>query len=860
MYKYMIFITLCLVIGSVIAPYYSTKQNNMNVVIPNAYVSSPNLHTIWQFTPTNAISNVNYTVGGNIFGDGKIGFIVWYKTSPNTYDISGISYNDIQRWNISILNYVNFTLYGTVSSYEQTILVQSGATIGPGTSTFALYNAYNGNLIWMNNITLSSGQSILFIPTGISTNSGNVTILFLSSNTTSNINQNILIFNNKVLELNPINGSIQSIVSYTNYGLSNVHNDQFIKIIPSSPGLSSGGIIFDQFLVSYSTTTIFYNYIVSYGLDGILLFNITTPSSNASTISVMTSMSIGNYLGGNNYYIALTFLNVFINNNNIKSEYGSISLLNVNGNVKSTLTYPNGIYPKSVQTSAINFFKLYYKLQPYTPIGNLISYSVNSTNPDILLENIFTSKNEAYLSVLNVVNNKVLWNSTLQFDPETEVIEPLSYSFNGISIPNILLISNSGNITALYGSNGTIMWEIVQKGSLIGYPYNTLAEFYPNLLNLTQPSITSFVTLGYTFNFSDTHSLVNLNVYSAVNGSLIYTKNITLPSSPIYASIVPIGESYNSQYMDLGIILTSKSVNQWNDYFYGIAGNNGSYIFNGSNSFSSNGYSLNIQSGYVFSIFYPGLNNGQVSNDSKIDDIFISTGINVIAYEVNPYLQTHNNTTSFSAYLYSNIVSGYSPLNVSFTVNVSGNMNPYKYEWVIGNISLLTNFSYFNYTFTQVGKYPVYVNVTDKLGVSTKSNTIFIMVEPKINSNKKIYYNITGYVTNTNNLPLSEVYINTSAGNRTITNDIGMFYVSLPNGTWQITATKNGYYTTIENVSVNGNLTVFITLKPLPPNSKTTSTNSSQSTGIGFIVIMIILMISLLMGVLILIKIFKIYK
>jgi len=868
MNKYTFFILIIFVFISLITSSFSVAKMDENIIHPNTYVASPNLHTIWQFTPSNSIGNINYTAAGNIFENGKMGFISWYKTNSNSYVISGISSNGIVMWNISVINYINFTIYGPVLNYSQTILVQSGAIIGPGISTFALYNAYNGNLIWMNNITLSDNQKIFPFYTGIYTNNGNATLLFLSYNKTSDISPNILIFENTLLLLNANNGSINHVVSYTTYGIKNVLiGNQNVYIIPSFEGLSSGGFMYYQLLPVLSNNSIvIYNYIVLYNLEGILLFNITAPTSNFTTISIITSTSVGNYFGGNNYYIAITFLNVFINNTNIKSEYGSIAILNVNGAIKYSIELPINNYPVSVQSITPNIFRLEYRLSPSTPIGNLIDYT-GTGNPDLLLENVILPSGEAYLSVLNVLNNKFQWNSSLQFYPSDEIVEPLPYSFDGLPIPEILLISSSGNITALYGSNGTIMWKIVQQGDLIGTPYNSLAEFYPQLMNLTKSTLTSFITLTYFYNSSGYgNTILHINVYSSDTGNVIYIKNISLPSPPQHASLFPIGECYNTSTMDVGLVLSSKNTTGWNYYFYGISGNNGSFIFNGSESFPSNNNYINFQSGYVFGLFYQDLNNGQVSNDGRIDDVFFSIGSSIIAYNVNNYVEK-SSKNSFSVILSSNVINGYAPLNVSFTVNVSGNMGPYKYVWIIGNLSignlsLLTNVSYLNYSFTQPGKYYVFVNVTDRIGNSIKSNTLYINVESK-SSSKVIYYNITGYVTNTNNLPIEGVFIITSDGNKTITNQNGMFYVYLPNGTWQITAYLNGYYNTTVNITVNGrDITIYppLILKHLPTSQKNGNVStSSQNMNIGLIALIVILVVSLLAGIIMLFRGFKIH-
>ncbi|MGC8657386.1 MAG: carboxypeptidase regulatory-like domain-containing protein [Thermoplasmata archaeon] len=858
-YVAMLLVVVILPVLDASSPVSNISNNTKYTIHPLSLSVSPNLNKIWQFAPSNAISNVNYTATGNIFGNGKMGFISWYKSSSDTCIFTGISYNGVPVWNISITNYVNFTMYGQVLNYYQTILIQSGSTLGPGIATFALYNAYNGSMVWMHNITLSSGQSILSMPTGISTNNGNATLLFLSTNKTSVFGNNIKIFSNDVLLLYPYNGTVQQILSYTTYGVTALQNIRFIYILPSFPGLSDGGFIVDQFLPYISSNgTIIHDYMLSYTLDGRKLFNITAPSSNESTISLITSVSAGNYLGGADYYIALTTMNIFINNNNINSEYGTIALVNVNGTLKYTLIYPNNTYPISVQSFSNNYFKSNYRLQPSTPIGNLIDYTGTNSNPDILLEAISIPSNEAYLSVLNVATNTFLWNSTINFNSNSEIVEPLTYSFNSISIPNILLISQSGNITSLYGSNGTVMWKIVQNGYLSNIAYNTLAQCYPSLMNITQPNITSFITLSYTTT-NPTNTDVKLNVYSAINGKIIYSKVIYLTSLPQYSYIFPIGECYNTTTMNIGAIFISEYANQKVYYFYGLAGNNGSYIFNGSGTFSSLRYSISFQSGYVFGLFYSGLNNGQVTSDSKIDDLFVSTGTDIIAYDVNQY-SIMNSSKLFNVYLTANITSGYIPLNVTFTVNVTGNSGPYKYVWNIDNLSLFTDVSYLNYTFAQKGIFPVYVNVTDKLGESIKSNVVNITANPKNVNNKIMYYNITGYITNENNIPIQNVLVNTSDGNRTITNAEGMFYVYLPNGTWHITAYKSGYYTYIENITVNGSgQSIFITLKPYT-YANSNNNNSSSKSNIGVVItvfLLAILIIALLYGVLIIIKVFK---
>jgi hypothetical protein len=853
--KYSILLTIAILLFSIVAFYL--PMSNANDIRPYSSLSfnvSPNMHTIWSYTPS-AVGEVNYTAAGNMFNDGYMGFVAWYGINATTYRIDGISYSGKVMWNITIPNFVNITIFGKVGSYTQTILVQSGNIIGPGTSVLGLYNAYNGNLIWMDNISLGSGQSVTVITTGINVpvDNGNATLLFLSSNKTSSYLSSLLIFSNVISFVNPSNGVKSWTISYTTYGESkeSTLSSLFINLIPSMPSLIQGGFVYSEMYPSISLSGItVHSYIVSYDMNGNSLFNITAPTSNATTATILTGISVGNYLGGSTYYIATTLFDAYFSGTSIKSEYGALALLSTSGSIAHTYVYHNGTLPIIVQSLAYRFFNMLYKVPPTTPIGKLIDYTSDSI-PDIVLENITIPSNtasmHAYLSILDASTNKFLWNSSFSFTPTAELVEQLSFSVNGGAIPDILLIpATTGNITALSGSNGTILWNITLSGFLYGQPYNMMAQFYPSLMNLTSSSITSFITLSSSY----TSGSVSLNVYSASNGKLQYSVPIATPIIPNYAFVYPLGEAYNNSYMDLGVEFISQNSTGSQYSFYGIAGNNGSYIFNGSASFSAKGYGIYYESGYVWNLFYPGLNNGQVSNDGRIDDVFFSTGTSIVAYNVNPYIVPSKLLVSLKAIP----ITGYVPLTVNFTATVSGGASPYKYTWYPmgnGTSGSIGNNTY-SYTYLTNGSYYAMVNVSDSLSNYVVEYIHIVVSTKQSNTTSTSFYMVSGSVENsTGSTILATIKVinlsNNNIVNSTSTNNVGYFSFYQKNGNYEIEVISVGYQTGYVNVTINNNSVKLqpIILKNVPntPPTNTTTKASTSSTPNYFLALIIIIVV-----------------
>jgi len=854
--EYSILITIILLFSVVAFSLSIAKANYTKPYASPSFNVSPNMHTIWSYAPSSAFGDVNYTAAGNMFNDGYMGFVAWYGINATTYKIDGISYSGKVMWNITIPNFVNITIFGKVGSYTQTILVQSGNIIGPGTSILALYNAYNGNLIWMDNISLSSGQSVTVITTGINVvgDNGNATLLFLSSNKTSSYSSSLLIFNNVVSLVNPSNGAKPWTVSYTTYGESkeSMLSSLFINLIPSMPGLTQGGFVYSEMYpsVSLSGLTV-HSYVVSYDMNGNALFNISAPTSNASTASILTGISVGNYLGGSTYYIAATLFDAYFSGISIKSEYGALALLSTSGSIAYTYIYHNGTLPVIVQSLAYRFFNQIYKVPPTTPIGKLIDYTGGSI-PDIVLENVTIPSNtasiKAYLSILDVYTNKFLWNSSFSFTPTADLVEQLSFSFNSGAIPDILLIPvTTGNITALSGSNGAILWNITISGFLYGQPYNMIAQFYPTLMNLTSSTITSFITLSSTY----TSGSVNLNVYSASNGKLQYSVPIATSIIPNYAVVYPLGEAYNNSYMDLGVEFISQNSTGSQYSFYGIAGNNGSYIFNGSASFSAKGYGIYYESGYVWNLFYPGLNNGQVTNDGRIDDVFFSTGTSIVAYNVNPYIVPSKLLVSLTAIP----TTGYAPLTVNFTASVSGGISPYKYTWYPmgnGTSGSIGNNTY-SYTYLTNGSYYAEVNVSDSLSNYAVAYIHIIVSTKQANTTSTNFYMVSGSVENsTGSTILATIKVinrnNNNVVNSTSTNNAGYFSFYQVNGNYEIEVSSVGYQTGFVNITINNNSVnnIIIKLQPSAPNPPPpihTTTNASTSSTSSYLMVIIVIII-----------------
>ncbi|MGC8726032.1 MAG: carboxypeptidase-like regulatory domain-containing protein [Thermoplasmata archaeon] len=768
--------------------------------------NNANIKELWNSNMT--LSNVTITPVGNIYSNGHINFLL--VDSYNSYDKLYLTdgENGTVMWAISSLPLIQYDIVNLSSNTEGLLALTS--------SYLTMYSILNGQVIWQ--------KSISGTLTGFKI--GNLTkynIIYAYTAIGSYSPTGILLYYNTTFQaINIVNGTSLWISGIFRMGpTTNGQNIMFP--IPPISGFTGGILINSLVTINKNATSIIS---LINGLSGETVWTV----SNPNIMGQLTSISIGN-ITQNSYQLAASSYN---------SSFGDVLLFNIsNGQIINSIT---NMYAEPIFYQEYNlfFYENYFHEIPSEWIPSLPFNSMGLNNLLVEYTNDFNRSAKRYeptaIEEINIQSSTVVWKVQL---PTNNTIAEM-YPSNYIYLPSYHQVFVIGQLNnRLYVISNGVMTSNIK--------YGTTPLYYFDLL--VNPKI---------FTFNNTIELPNL--YINTNGYYITFVNSNNGLTTNNISLT-FQNSFTTTYIEPISIVTPNNIPAFT--FVGIINNTNYYStfveglsINGKTIFTQyqNGSFQYIMGTYFYNSFYPGLNNGQLSG-GEISNYIIATTKGLSAWSVYKNTIPPLQITSLT----SNIYKGTSPLNISLYVNISGGVSPYTYNWNISNVFIFTQIPYLNYTLYNVGTYNISVQITDSIGEKVSSSIITITVTPPETGNKNYYYNVTGYVTSSSGIPLNGVTITTNNGNQTVTNSRGIFFVGLPNGTWEIKAQKSGYYTAIYNVTINGSgQQIIITMKPFN-NTKTSSTTSTTgpSIGVGSIILIIVLSLVLVVGIFYVIKIFK---
>ncbi len=829
---------------------YGVTGNPVNVgVKPDTSginLSSQNLKYLWNYTSSNG--NFNYTAAGDLFNNNMMGFI-GYSVSAGSATLSGINNDGAAVWNLSITNYINFTVYGRVGSYSQTILVESGQSSAPGLLHLTLYAGSTGSPIWERNITLSSGESSLVLPLGYSMTTGstsgnNDTIVLVSSNssgpyTTEN-------YENSIRLINGANGTVQWYVNYSTTSVGSTPLSRFLQVIPPVTGLTDGGVLYgDIYLSGGSPPTISSNTVLITGNDSIV-FNITTPTSASDIASLMDMDSVGNY-AGSGYDIAVALIDVKVGTDVLPVTYGAIAVISLNGKVVYSSNFSNvpGSAVELQQSLYYGYLSNFYRLPPKPYIGPLYDYTGASSYPDLVYELIKKSsipQQDNYMNkiyVLDVYTGKNLWNKTI-----SSVINVPIMVFQIPAKPYIIIESNKFNvgapestIIALNGRDGGTIWSLTNVTGT-DLPASLFSSYMPSMLS-NNGNAPDFATVSTSVVNGTT--LLNVTSFNGNNGTAMFEKTIKMNYPVSKYNILPFGYLDTAGAFAVSINYNGNSVGTNEEKIIGINGTNGNPLFNITFNVNNAEPDLTALAGTFWSIFYPGLHNGQLALDGKTDDLVVSAYSGLYGMEYEQY-------GTLSVTLSASVVTHVVPFNDTFYANVTGGVAPYNYTWNVNGTSSTTVSPYYNQSFTVSGIYNVSVKVRDGAGNVASSNNVTIDVKPSNSSSNNSttrYYLVEGVVKSANESPIEGVNVLSNEGNRTTTLSNGEFLIYLPNGTWKLTFSKPGYNTVTVNITIRGG---YSNLLSVPMNSSnaipaSTGSNANSIMEVFYIIIPVIIIV-----------------
>ncbi len=760
--------------------------------VKGASLQGANVKTLWS-VPAGS-NSLNITAAGNVLNNGYMSFVV-VNNSQYGSKISLVNgHNGDVMWNVSsaiITEYMVVNISATLR----------GLLTLTDTGYLTLYNLVNGTTIFhrysVNTAKYQNGDNFI-----IEKSENGLLVYVLSEESinaskSTGVNEYLI----KASALNIYNGTFLWNISYPFADEYPVSLYNVISPLPSIPGLPSGGVLI---FPTYMKNGNIISYINLYNSNGNLIWNVSSYISGS-----LQSVSIGNYYYSNSYSIAYTTTN----------GSGSLAVIGItNGTLQYIKKIPY-ITPILNQLVSVYNFEINEHTLPLSYTGITLQSSEGSSY--LLAEYIGIVPSSSGKSLpnslvaLDIANNTVAWRVFL---PGTVSI----YTFNYAIIPSALtdgvteIIAVTPVLNYVYGisagTSGNATWRLNYnfKESL---NYFYALSYDPSLYTINGKL--SFITASYMgFNH------YNLSFYNGINGTLMFNRTLSVSLIFSYMEIMPLSYlSTSESYAFMGI---AESHGTYKDFIDGFDGN-GSTIF----SLNTTGNLELINGTSYYSYFYPGLHNGQLTDNGKIDNFIMYNSEKIYAMELNV-----SNVTPLKILNFTSVnESGIAPLSDAFYVNVTGGIAPYNYTWSVnGVVYSVTTAPYYNHSFTVSGIYNVSVMVKDTVGNVANSNNIMVIVKSSNSSSNSTsrYYLIEGMVKNSGGLPVSGVSIEASTGNVTTSLSDGEFLIYLPNGTWVLTFIKTGYDTVTTNITVKGGYSGGIYVAKMNSSNVTSVTTGSS--------------------------------
>ena len=634
----------------------------------------------------------------------------------------------------------------------------------------------------------SLGNNVYYFDTILTPNHPK-NISFLNSNISAVLNTNI---NDDILNLNKdlniLNSSNNSNISYNNYILSsNINND----IISYSNSFSFNNINnintnikteINSNLTSADNQIIIYNQ-GSSGLANNDLIILSSNNANYSYSNFIISSNIYNSINN----IRNIAINEFISS---ASNYSNNSLINRNAIIESykTINYNADInvitkLSSNIYTNALNMYNnalsynsflnstknvIFTNIYLNTSSNNMNSMSniyISSSNYYKLLENnTFTAANYVniltsnysfansnysniinnsnsintyisnYINVINLINNQKIQlelnlnSNNITYNKANNISNILnipSYLSNSILNSNISIINYSSNIIFENSYN-----NYINKINDI-YDYSNIYLTYKNLITTSN----DFLNKNYYSNYEIYHN-VNFNIantigkeadiYNFTSSNVKYTSNIFNISSNIYTNFNNILDNI-SNYKDIYIINSNLAYTNY------ISTSNNYEILR--ENYKNLNYIIDInnivKSGYSNKLNASNIYNNVLEQKNKIDNVS-----NILITNINYAI---NDKTSIS-----NIYNICSNLNIekenTNIINVLTSNKIYSYDIHLSANNITSNINYnYNNLYEDLSNS---INLYDKINLNieiNKTKSITNKILFSINSNISSY-------------------------------------------------------------------------------------------------------------------------
>ncbi len=176
--------------------------------------------------------------------------------------------------------------------------------------------------------------------------------------------------------------------------------------------------------------------------------------------------------------------------------------------------------------------------------------------------------------------------------------------------------------------------------------------------------------------------------------------------------------------------------------------------------------------------------------------------------------------------------SGYAPLTVNFTSSVSGGQQPYTYQWNFGD-GYTSSSPNPSHTYQQPGTYTATLTVIDSAG-NQNSSSVTITVSQQAPSTGTLEVYVIGMQGNPQyGVALKGATV--TVDSKTCTTDSnGYCSLSLPAGTYTVTASASGYKSESMSVTITAGQTTSIAFNLQPstsPQPLTLTANANPMTG-----------------------------
>ncbi|HEV8290114.1 MAG TPA: PKD domain-containing protein [Candidatus Norongarragalinales archaeon] len=206
--------------------------------------------------------------------------------------------------------------------------------------------------------------------------------------------------------------------------------------------------------------------------------------------------------------------------------------------------------------------------------------------------------------------------------------------------------------------------------------------------------------------------------------------------------------------------------------------------------------------------------NGTYTLNAFASDAAGNVGTDTVTFTVNTSASANVSNIPPVAYAtadnYTPVVGQIVTLNASASYDPDNN-TPLSYQWFYGdatNTTSLTTNAVVTHAYTATGVYTATMIVTDALGASNATSFNITVGAPASNATGNLY----GFVTNSSGGPLNGALVQIVGYNYSaLTNASGFYNITLPAGTYSVSASNAGYVTqTASPIVINANQSLML--------------------------------------------------